>query len=151
MEICYRPIGIVRSEFKSPEQHEEFEDSGEGVVEVFEEYSEGLYNLAEHFSHVFIIYHMHRAEFRGLRVRPPHGDEEIGVFASGGPWRPNPIGITPCRIIKIEGNKLYLRGLDAMDGSPVLDIKPYSPQHYTITNPKYGAWEDRHHKRKTKD
>ncbi len=151
-EICYKPIGYVRSEFKNFEQHDQFEDDGEAEVVLFEEYAEGLYKLKEHFSHVFVVYHMHRIEWKGnLIVKPPHGDFEIGVFASGGPWRPNPIGITPCRIIEVEGNVLRLKGLDAMDGSPVLDIKPYSPHHYAVLNPKYGEWEDRHHKKKYRD
>jgi len=147
-EVCYQPIGIVRSEFKTPEQHDEFEDSGIGVIEVFEPYREGLYNLQEHFSHVFVVYHMHNVTWGGeLKVRPPHGDYDIGVFASGGPWRPNPLGITPCEILEVSERGLKLKGLDAMDGSPVLDIKPYSPHHYDVKNPRYGEWEDRHHKK----
>jgi len=151
-EICYKPIGIVRSEFKKPEQHDEFEDSGIGEVELFEEFAPGLEALKEHFSHVLVVFHMHNISWKGnLKVKPPHGDFEIGVFASGGPWRPNPIGVTPCRILEVNGNKLKLKGLDAMDGSPVLDIKPYSPHHYTVLNPRYGEWEDKHHKKKYRD
>ncbi len=147
MDICYKPIGVVRSGFKRPEQHDEYEHGGEGTVEVFTEYKDGLLDLDKHFSHCFVVYHMHRSESRGLVVRP-FGDlryPEIGVFASGGPFRPNPIAITPCRILKVEGNKLHLAGLDAMDGSPVLDIKPYSPQHYGVENPRVAKWEVEHH------
>ncbi len=147
MEICYKQIGVVSSEFKNPEQHDEFEHGGEGVVEVFPEYSDGLLGIDEHFSHCFVIYHMHHAEDIGLVVHP-FGDSrypEIGVFASGGPFCPNSIAITPCRIIKVDGNKLHLVGLDAMDGSPVLDIKPYSLQHYGVVNPRVATWEEEHH------
>lgn len=148
MEICYDPIGVVRSEFTSEEQHHEFEEGGEGIVELLPEYQEGLKDLDKHFSHCFVIYHMHTAKATESMIVRPFGKPkypEIGVFASGGPFHPNLLGITPCQIIKVEGNKLYLKGLDAMDGSPVLDIKPYSPQHYGVEECRYGFWEDDHH------
>lgn len=153
MEICYKQIGIVRSKFKSREQHHEYEHSGEGIVEVFPEYEKGLMDIEKHFSHCFVIFHMHLSEDIGLVVRPFMDPKypEIGVFASGGAFRPNPLAITPCRIIKVEGNKLYLKGLDAMDGSPVLDIKPYSPQHYGVVNPRVAKWEEEHHGKGPKD
>jgi formylmethanofuran dehydrogenase subunit E len=153
MEICYNPVGVVRSGFKTPQQHEEYEHGGEGTVEVFPEFEDGLKDIEKHFSHCFVIYHMHLSRDEGLIVRP-FGDQrypEIGVFASGGPFRPNPIGITPCRILGVEGNKLHLKGLDAMDGSPVLDIKPYSLQHYGIVNPRVAKWEEDHHGKGSRD
>ena len=153
MEICYKPIGVVRSEFKSMEQRHEYEHGVEGIVELFPEYEKGLMDIDKHFSHCFVIFHMHLSKDIGLVVRPFMDPKypEIGVFASGGAFRPNPLGITPCRIIKVEGNKLYLAGLDAMDGSPVLDIKPYSPQHYGIVNPRVAKWEEEHHGKGPKD
>jgi tRNA-Thr(GGU) m(6)t(6)A37 methyltransferase TsaA len=152
-DIKYKPIGVVRSEFKSPEQSDYYEREGEGIVELYPEYKDGLKDIEKYFSHVLVVYHMHTAKRSGMIVRPFDDPRfpEIGVFASGGPSHPNPIGITPCRILKVEGNKLYLKGLDAMDGSPVLDIKPYSPQHYTVLNPKYAGWEDEHHGKEPKD
>lgn len=150
MEICYKQIGVVRSEFKTHEQHDEYEHGrGEGVIELFPEYEKGLMDIEKHFSHCFVVYHMHLSRDVGLVVRP-FGDPrypEIGVFASGGPFRPNRIAITPCRIVKVEGNKLHVEGLDAMDESPVLDIKPYSPQHYGVANPRVSKWEEEHHGR----
>ena len=147
MEICYKQIGVVKSDFKSPEQHDKFEEGGEGIVEVFPEYELGLKGIEEHFSHCFIIFHMHLSKDAGLTIRPLNDPKypEVGVFASAGRFRPNLIAITPCRIMKVEGNKLYLKGLDALDGSPVLDIKPYSPQHYGVVNPRVGKWEEEHH------
>lgn len=153
MEISYKPIGIVRSGFKSKEQHDEYENGGEAIVEVFPEYQDGLKDLDKHFSHCFVIYHMHRVKGGPLVVHPFGNPRypEIGAFASGGPLHPNPIGITPCRIIRIEGNKLHLAGLDAMDGSPVLDIKPYSPQHYGVSKSRVPKWEEEHHGKGPKD
>ncbi len=147
MEVCYRPIGVVRSEFKSPEQHDEYEHGGSGIVELYPEYAEGLRGLADHFSHCMVVYHMHMSKDVGMVLRP-FGDPkypEIGVFASGGPFRPNTVGVTPCRIVRVEGRNLHLEGLDAMDGSPVIDIKPYSLQHYGVKNPEVAVWEEEHH------
>jgi len=148
MDICYKQIGIVTTDFKTPEQHDEFEQGeGRATVELFPEYEEGLLDIDKHFSHCFVIYHMHLSKDPGLVVHP-FGDPKypkIGVFASGGPFRPNLIAIPPCRILKVEGNNLHLLGLDAMDGSPVLDIKPYSPQHYGVLNPRVAKWEEDHH------
>lgn len=147
MKIKYSPIGIVRSEFKTVEQHDEFENKGKGIIEIYPGYVEGLDGLETHFSHCLVIYHMHKVEEAPLKVTP-FGDPKyplIGVFASGGPIHPNPIGVTPCRITKIEGNRMYLDGLDAMNGSPVLDIKPYSSQHYGVKEARVAQWEKDHH------
>jgi tRNA-Thr(GGU) m(6)t(6)A37 methyltransferase TsaA len=112
----------------------------EGVIRVYDEYSEGLSGL-EGYSHAFIIYWMHEAGAPALKVRP-WGDErlpEVGVFASRSPRRPNPIGLTVVEILEVDPPILRVRGLDAWPGTPVLDIKPYD--YYDIVRrPRVPAW-----------
>jgi tRNA-Thr(GGU) m(6)t(6)A37 methyltransferase TsaA len=154
MEICYKQIGTIRSDFKTLKQHDEFEHGeGKALIELFPEYEEGLLDIEKHFSHCFVIYHLHLSKDVGLTMHPFMDPKypKIGVFASGGPFRPNPIAITPCRIVHVEGNRLHVEGLDAMDGSPVIDIKPYSPQHYGVVNPRVAKWEEEHHGTGPKD
>ena len=158
-EIKLKPIGVIHSKYiddKDPVQHENFENYADSIVEIFDEYKDGLYNLAESYSHIFITYWMHLVNENQRYVsRWKIADDgkypEMGTFCGTGSSRPNPIGITPCRIISINRNIINLKGLDALDGSPVLDIKGYTPQSYLIVNAKYPKWITTHHKRKSKD
>lgn len=97
----------------------------EAVVEVFPEYAEGLKDL-EGFSHVMLIVHLHRVEEVKLRVTPPFDDQVRGVFATRSPLRPNHLGVTVVELEAIEGRDLHVRGVDLLDGTPLLDIKPYT-------------------------
>jgi len=129
-EIVYKPIGVIRTPFKSPVGVPIQPSAGRGIkglVEVFPEYMEGLKDL-EGFSHIILIYHFHLVKKSLLRVIPYMDDEPRGVFATRAPARPNPIGISIVKLIKIEKNKLYVEDIDIVDGTPLLDIKPYVPE-----------------------
>lgn len=131
MDCCFNYIGFVRREDNSASRN--------SVVRIVikEEYVEGLKGVEE-FSHLIIIYHLHLANLnKGLkRVR---GGVEVGVFATRSQHRPNPIGISVVELIKREGNTLYVKGINAFDGTPVLDIKPYD-EWDSILNPKVPEW-----------
>ncbi len=128
-EIIYKPIGVIRSPFKqakgTPIQPTASVDN-DGVVELLPGYKEGLQDL-EKFSHIFLIYHFHLAKKGSLLVKPFMDDAEHGIFSVRAPGRPNPIGISIVRLIKIEGRLLYIKDVDIVDGTPLLDIKPYVP------------------------
>ena len=130
MEFTFKPIGIVKSAYKSksgvPIQGV-FDPESRGVVEIFEEYEEGLRDI-EGFSHIILIYVFHRSEGYDLICRPYMEDKEHGVFAIRAPRRPNPIGLSVVRLMKREGRLLHLSEVDMLDGTPVLDIKPFAPR-----------------------
>ncbi|MCD6521375.1 tRNA (N6-threonylcarbamoyladenosine(37)-N6)-methyltransferase TrmO [Candidatus Calescamantes bacterium] len=128
--LVYKPIGIIYSPFKEPRGTPIQPAGAKGVkgrVEVFPEYAEGLKDI-EGFSHIILIYHFHRVKGYKLRVKPFMDDNFHGVFATRAPARPNPIGISVVRLLKVEGNILYVEDLDIVDGTPLLDIKPYVPE-----------------------
>lgn len=125
----YHPIGIIHSPFTEPYGvpiQPRFGRGIEGSIEIFPEYAEGLTDL-EGFSHITLLYHFHRSTGYSLRVRPFLDEMERGVFATRAPRRPNPIGLSTVRLVKIEGMVLYILDLDIIDGTPLLDIKPYVP------------------------
>ncbi len=104
----------------------------------------GLRGL-EQFSHVIVVFFMHEARFdaRSDLVRRPQGRAdmpEVGIFAQRAKHRPNPIGVTAAELVGVEGNVLSVRGLDAIDGTPVLDIKPYVPQFDRVSRPAVPEW-----------
>ncbi len=126
-KINYQPIGIIRSPFKEPKgtpiQPTASVDN-EGRVELFPEFTDGLQDL-EYFSHIFLIYHFHLSKKAPLKLKPFMDDKEHGIFSIRAPSRPNPIGISIVRIDKIEDNIIYIKDIDILDGTPLLDIKPY--------------------------
>jgi len=129
-EIRYKPIGIIHSPFKEPKGTPIQPVAGqevEGTIEIFPEYVEGLKDL-EGFSHIILVYHFHLAKRGTLKVVPYMDNEPRGVFATRAPTRPNPIGISIVRLVKVEGNTLYIQDIDIVDGTPLLDIKPYVPE-----------------------
>jgi tRNA-Thr(GGU) m(6)t(6)A37 methyltransferase TsaA len=95
-------------------------------VVVYDEYATGLQNLEE-FSHIILIYHFHLSQGWRPLVRPFMEEIERGVFATRAPRRPNPIGLSVVRLERVEGSVLHVRGIDVVDGTPLLDIKPYAP------------------------
>jgi tRNA-Thr(GGU) m(6)t(6)A37 methyltransferase TsaA len=129
-EIRYKTIGIIHSPFKEPRgtpiQPAAARDI-EGSVEIFPEYAEGLSDI-EGFSHIILIYHFHLSMGFSLKVKPYLDDQLHGIFATRAPARPNPIGISIVRLVRVEGKKLYIRDVDIVDGTPLLDIKPYVPE-----------------------
>lgn len=125
--IRYRPIGIIRSPNTDPGAtpiQPRYAADTAGRVEVRPEFQAGLADL-EGFSHVMLVYHFHRAGPARLRVKPFLQDVEHGIFATRAPDRPNPIGVSVVELVAREGGVLHVRGLDVLDGTPLLDIKPY--------------------------
>jgi tRNA-Thr(GGU) m(6)t(6)A37 methyltransferase TsaA len=100
--------------------------SAPGTAELLPQFVEGIKDL-EGFTHVILLYHLHRVRRTDLTVTPFLGSEPRGVFATRAPTRPNPIGLSIVRLIRIEGNRLHLGDVDILDGTPLLDIKPYVP------------------------
>jgi tRNA-Thr(GGU) m(6)t(6)A37 methyltransferase TsaA len=129
-EITYRPIGIIRSPFKESEGTPIQTTGARGVVgtvEIVPDCAEGLKDL-DGFSHIILIYHFHLSRGYSLTVKPFLDDTSRGLFATRAPKRPNPIGISVVRLVKIEGSTLYIEDLDIVDSTPLLDIKPYVPE-----------------------
>ncbi|MFB3818747.1 MAG: tRNA (N6-threonylcarbamoyladenosine(37)-N6)-methyltransferase TrmO [Candidatus Methylomirabilales bacterium] len=135
-------IGTVYNAVKEPTD----EGWGGVVSEVVldETLADGLDGI-EDFSHVLVLYWMHRAaEAEPVRMRRrPRGRAdmpELGIFAQRARHRPNPIGVTAVRLLRREKNRLVVQGLDAIDGTPVLDVKPYVPAYDTVESPRVPAW-----------
>jgi tRNA-Thr(GGU) m(6)t(6)A37 methyltransferase TsaA len=129
-EIIYRPIGTIHTPFKgvkgTPNQPSAGKDV-EGIIEIQPEYIGGLSDI-EGFSHIILIFHFHLSLGYSLRVKPFRHDHFRGVFATRSPKRPNPIGISVVRLVKVEGGKIHVKDVDIVDGTPLLDIKPYIAQ-----------------------
>ena len=129
-EIICRPIGIIRSPYKETEGTPIQTTGAKGVggtAEIVPECAEGLRDL-EGFSHIILIYHFHLSRGYALTVKPFLDDTPRGVFATRAPKRPNAIGISVVRLVKIEGTTLYIEDVDIVDSTPLLDIKPYVPE-----------------------
>jgi len=130
MKVSYEPIGIIRSPFKTIEGvpiQPAGAESIRGTVEIFPEYEEGLKDLGG-FSHLILLYHFHRAKKPKLVVIPFMDSEPRGVFSTRAPTRPNSIGLSIVRLLEIEGCTLTIENVDILDGTPLLDIKPYVPE-----------------------
>mgnify|MGYP000580734794 CR=1 FL=1 len=128
-EITYHSIGIIHSPFKSVSGIPVQPTMGkglEGTVEIFPEYCDALVDI-EGFSHIVLIFHLHLSKGYSLRV-VPYGESTLrGLFTTRSPRRPNPIGISIVRLAKVNDCILHIRDLDIVDGTPLLDIKPYIP------------------------
>ncbi|MDO5689521.1 MAG: tRNA (N6-threonylcarbamoyladenosine(37)-N6)-methyltransferase TrmO [Tissierellia bacterium] len=123
-----KPIGRITSPYKT---HQDAPRQGkmskeEMIVEIFPEYTDAMLGMREG-DPIFLIYWGDRADRSALRTVPPGHSEEHGVFTTRSPHRPNPLAVNICRVVKIEGNILTVVGLDALDGSPLLDIKNHVP------------------------
>jgi len=141
--ITLRPIGVIHSPHKRAEEtpiQPVYAQGIEGSVEIFPEYADGLRDL-EGFSHIYLIYHFHRAGPARLIVKPFLEDVPRGVFATRAPVRPNPIGLSLVRLVRREGNVLYLEDVDILDGTPLLDIKPYVSRFDSRENARCG-WQE---------
>jgi len=128
-KIQYCPIGVIRSPFKSIEGMPIQSAGAKGIagsVEIFEGFVEGIRDL-EGFSHIILIYHFHRSKGYTLRVKPFLDDHLRGVFATRAPRRPNAVGISVVRLLRVGGPILHIKDVDILDGTPLLDIKPYVP------------------------
>jgi tRNA (adenine37-N6)-methyltransferase len=130
--IRLQPVGVVRSRFKEPADlpppafaPPRFFERSMGEIEVFPQFAAGLDGL-EGFSHIIVLFHFHRSGPSKLRVVPPGESEPRGVFATRSPHRPNPLGLSVLKLLNRDGRVLKVSGLDLVDGTPVLDIKPYT-------------------------
>ncbi len=128
-EVVYKPIGVVHSPFKAPQDVPIQSAAAKGVtgyVEVAGEYVEGLRDV-EGFSHLILVYHCHLAQDYSLLVKPFLDKSVHGVFSTRAPSRPNPVGVSVVRLTKKRKNILHIQDVDIIDGTPLLDIKPFVP------------------------
>jgi len=134
-----KPIGIIHSPFKNIEDIpcQSYKSEKIGEIEVFKEFEEGLKDI-EDFSHIIIVYYFHLSKNYSLNVKPFLDKELHGVFATRHPRRPNRIGISTVRLLGRKGNVLKIKGMDVVDGTPLLDIKPYVPKFDERKNIKIG-------------
>ena len=123
-----KPIGIIHSPFQSGAETpiQPSRSRANGQVEVFKEYQEGLEDI-EGFSHIILIYWFHKSKGYSLKVKPFLDDTLRGVFATRAPSRPNQIGLSVVRLLERKENILYVKGIDVLDGTPLIDIKPHVP------------------------
>jgi tRNA-Thr(GGU) m(6)t(6)A37 methyltransferase TsaA len=142
-DVTYRPIGVVRSPFTEipgmPLQPPAAPDV-EGRIELEPEYAAGLLDL-DGFSHVWVLAHLHRAAAVDLQIVPFLDTERRGVFATRSPGRPNPIGVSVLRVLAVQGSTIHVAGVDLLDGTPVLDVKPYVPQFDHVAADRIGWFE----------
>jgi tRNA-Thr(GGU) m(6)t(6)A37 methyltransferase TsaA len=128
--MTFQSIGIIHSPFEGIENMPIQPTAADGIlgtVEVFAEFAAGLKDL-EGFSHIILLYHFHRVAQSKLTVVPFLDREPRGVFATRAPSRPNPIGLSIVRLLSVEGSVLRIENVDVIDGTPLLDIKPYVPE-----------------------
>lgn len=142
MELKLRPIGYVHNGVTEPE------DEGWGAVEselvLDEKYAAALEGISD-FSHLLVVFWMHEAPPPATMQRRPQDRAdmpELGVLAQRARHRPNPIGVTAVELLGVHGNRLHVRGLDAINGTPLLDIKPYFPQ-YDVRRARVPEWVGR--------
>jgi len=138
-------IGTVRNDVQEPTDEGWRRVVSEVILD--ERFADGLDGI-EAFSHVLILFWMHRAaEAEPVRLRRrPQGRQdmpEVGIFAQRARHRPNPVGVTAVKLLRREGNRLVVQGLDAINGTPVLDVKPYVPQYDSVASPAVPAWVNR--------
>jgi tRNA-Thr(GGU) m(6)t(6)A37 methyltransferase TsaA len=129
MEFKVNQIGIIHSPFKEPKgtpiQPSAARDVA-GSIELFKPYTAGLKDL-NGFSHIILVYFFHLVRQTSLEVIPFMDDQPHGIFSTRAPGRPNPIGISTVRLVQIQGHILTIKDVDMVDGTPLLDIKPYIP------------------------
>ncbi len=158
MDINLKPVGVVRSDIGEPSlvarsgdldwKHEDqtpsHSDKNVSEIIIYPEY-EDLLDGIDDFSHMLVLYWAHKVDAAGrsfTRVHPIGRKDLplVGVFASCSPARPNPILAIAVKLLKRNGPTLRVAGLDAVDGSPVLDIKPYLPSYYSVKDARLSAW-----------
>jgi tRNA-Thr(GGU) m(6)t(6)A37 methyltransferase TsaA len=129
-EIRYVPIGIIHSPFKDIKGMPIQPTGARGIagtIEIDSKYVNGLKDI-EGFSHIILIYHLHRSKGYSLEVIPFMDDKMHGVFSTRAPRRPNPIGLSVVRLVSVKGATLHIEDVDIADGTPLLDIKPFVPE-----------------------
>lgn len=145
LEIHYTPIGLIHSPFQTPADmpvQPTGARAAQGTVEVFAPYRAGLADL-DGFSHIYLLYHFHRAKSFRPQVIPFLDRQPRGLFATRSPARPNPIGLTIVRLLGRKGDDLQVEHLDVLDGTPLLDLKPYVPAFDAYPEARAGWLEER--------
>jgi tRNA-Thr(GGU) m(6)t(6)A37 methyltransferase TsaA len=144
MEIIMHPIGVIHSPFtekdKTPIQASR--SQAVGRVEVYPEFADGLKDI-EALSHIYLLYAFHKSDGYALQVKPFLDDREHGIFSTRHPCRPNPLGISIVKVLSRKENSLTVEGMDTLDGTPLLDIKPYIPDFDLRTDVRTGWYETR--------
>ena len=132
MKFELKPIGVIHSPFKKKEDidSERFADSGgfdpvQGELEIFQEFEEGLKDT-DGFSHLIVLFVFHESVGYRLHTKPLLDDTLRGVFSTRSPHRPNPLGMTVVKVLERKGNRITVCGIDMIEGTPILDIKPYT-------------------------
>lgn len=153
MNIELESIGTINTEFKEIEGMPIQPTGAKGVkgtIVIKDKYVDGLKDL-DGFSHIHLIYLLHKVERYKLEVKPFMDTKTHGVFATRSPKRPNRIGMSVVKVNKVEGNTVFIENVDILDETPLLDIKPYVPQLYedTIDELKIGWFETNHQKAKS--
>ncbi|MBN2198981.1 MAG: tRNA (N6-threonylcarbamoyladenosine(37)-N6)-methyltransferase TrmO [Candidatus Aminicenantes bacterium] len=141
--MIFKAIGVIRTPFKDYRDMpiQPVAAAGvKGTVEVFREYRPGLKDL-NGFSHVILLYHFHLSRGFSLRVVPFMDTRPRGLFSTRAPKRPNPIGLSVVRLFKVEDGALYVENVDILDGTPLLDIKPYVPEFDSTARIRLGWLE----------
>ena len=129
MEFSITPIGIIQTPFDNLKGMPIQPSGAAKVMQTIvmeKEYEQGLNDL-DGFSHIILLYHFHESKGYNLMVKPFLDDHKRGLFSTRAPRRPNPIGLSIVRLIKREGNRLTIKGIDVLNGTPLIDIKPYVP------------------------
>ncbi len=151
MKIAFSPIGVIHTPYGSPEGvpvQPVFSEEKTATVEVFEEFREGLKDL-DGFSHIILIYCFHKSDGYALRCRPFLDTVERGLFATRAPRRPNPVGLSVVELISVDSGTLTIAAPDMVDGTPLLDIKPYIKDFDVRTNMRSGWYEQAANKKQT--
>ena len=155
-DIVYKPIGVIRTPYKTAEGmpiQSKFSDA-EGSVVIPLKYMNGLKGIVD-FSHIILIYHFHKSKDFELLVKPFLSEEIMGLFAVRAPNRPNPIGISVVELLYIVSFKnevkLEVKGVDMLDETPLLDIKPYFQEFDCFRNAKSGWYEKREYEKTKSD
>jgi tRNA-Thr(GGU) m(6)t(6)A37 methyltransferase TsaA len=147
MDISLTSIGIIHTPFSEP-AHSPIQASrstAKGSVDVFPQYAAGLRDLDE-FSHIYLLYLIDCPQGYNLNIKPFLDDREHGVFATRYPCRPNSIGLSLVHLLKVNGNQLDFEGVDMLDNTPLLDIKPYVPDFDVRENVQIGWYGRRAHR-----
>lgn len=137
--IIFDPIGVVRSAYLEPENRDW--DKVVSEIQIDRRWAKGLKGL-EDFSHIIVLFHLSRAQGVNLLVHPKRRMDLplVGMFSTRSPHRPNPIALTICRLVKRRGTRLTVKGLDAIHGTPVIDIKPYIPDNDLVKRARMAKW-----------
>lgn len=146
MKIQLNVIGIIHSPFTEPAETpiQAIRSTAEGWIEIFPQFAAGLQDIEE-FSHLHLIYRLHRTRKIHLLVTPFLDDRTHGIFATRHPFRPNHLGLSIVELVSRSENRLTIRGVDILDGAPLLDIKPFVPDFDRRDNVRGGWYEHRAH------